>query len=326
MARRTFEVIDLVEPYTHWCAGRPKLEVARSLGLDPKTVRKYVAAAEAAGLEPGGPTLSEQEWRVKVWAWFPSRYDTRLVQPTWGKIRETGTTTRSRCSSAWCRFSVIHQRLRDEAGLEVSAPSLRRYARHHFQGRARSGEVEIFRPPVDPGEECLCVFPHRISYVEPARMRRVGSNNGVRAGRGFVSADYFAESVHPVRRFPYTESGVSVHLRREGMSAALAKGISGPVSPPLGCGLLVVLRRCAARADSPDTAEESSLHDVSCQNGPGPRPRIASILRARCINPGLAPGAPDQISSVAPPPLRRDRSGQPVRSSVGTSRRGRPFS
>jgi hypothetical protein len=49
MATRSFEVVDLIEILMHWHAGRPKAEVARSLGVDRKTVRKYVGAAEAVG-------------------------------------------------------------------------------------------------------------------------------------------------------------------------------------------------------------------------------------------------------------------------------------
>ena len=54
MARRTFDVIDICEIFTHWQAGRPENEVATSLGLSRNTVREYVAAAEAAGMVPGG--------------------------------------------------------------------------------------------------------------------------------------------------------------------------------------------------------------------------------------------------------------------------------
>ena len=50
-------MIDVVEVLEHWHAGRPKIVVAASLGVDPKTVRKYVAPAEAAGLAPGGPRV-----------------------------------------------------------------------------------------------------------------------------------------------------------------------------------------------------------------------------------------------------------------------------
>lgn len=54
MARRTFDMVDLVEIYTHWDAGRSRAQIARSLGLSPKTVRKYLAPLVAAEMRPGG--------------------------------------------------------------------------------------------------------------------------------------------------------------------------------------------------------------------------------------------------------------------------------
>ena len=60
MARRTFDVIDICEIFTHWHAGRSKNEIAGSLGLSRNTVRKYLAAAEAAGMVPGGPAVSQE--------------------------------------------------------------------------------------------------------------------------------------------------------------------------------------------------------------------------------------------------------------------------
>ena len=62
MARRTFDVIDICEIFTHWHAGRSKNEIAGSLGLSRNTVRKYLAAAEAAGMAPGGPPVSQERW------------------------------------------------------------------------------------------------------------------------------------------------------------------------------------------------------------------------------------------------------------------------
>src|SRR3954470_9461394 len=70
MARRTFSVIDVVEVLQHWHAGRPKSVVASSLGVDAKTVRKYVATVEAAGMVPGGPPLGRAEWAELVAGWF----------------------------------------------------------------------------------------------------------------------------------------------------------------------------------------------------------------------------------------------------------------
>lgn len=75
MARRAFEVIDVVALLQHWHAGRSKAEVAASVGVNRGTVRKYVAAAEAAGLVPGGPPLSRGEWVELVRGWFPELID-----------------------------------------------------------------------------------------------------------------------------------------------------------------------------------------------------------------------------------------------------------
>src|SRR5258706_14335966 len=69
MARRTFDVIDVTEILMHWHAGRSKNEMAQSLGVDRKTLRKYIAPAEAAGIRPGGPARSEQEWAELVRGW-----------------------------------------------------------------------------------------------------------------------------------------------------------------------------------------------------------------------------------------------------------------
>lgn len=46
-------MIDVVEILQHWHAGRPKTVVAASLGVDPKTVRKYVALPRRPGSSPG---------------------------------------------------------------------------------------------------------------------------------------------------------------------------------------------------------------------------------------------------------------------------------
>ncbi len=54
MARRQFEVIDVVEVLQHWHAGRPKSVVATSLGVDAKTVRKYVSTGRGGRARPRG--------------------------------------------------------------------------------------------------------------------------------------------------------------------------------------------------------------------------------------------------------------------------------
>ena len=119
MARRTFEVIDVTEILMHWHAGRSKNELAASLGVDRKTLRKYIAPAEAAGIVAGGPARSEEEWAELVRAWFPQLADTRLRQVTWPAIAVHHDYISAQLQAS-VRMSTIHQRLRDERGLAVS--------------------------------------------------------------------------------------------------------------------------------------------------------------------------------------------------------------
>jgi hypothetical protein len=44
-------------------------EMSQSRGVDRKTIRKYVAPAAAAGIAPGGPAKTEQEWADLVREW-----------------------------------------------------------------------------------------------------------------------------------------------------------------------------------------------------------------------------------------------------------------
>lgn len=116
MARRTFDVIDVVEILQHWHAGRPKSVIADSLRVDAKTVRKYVARAEQAGLAPdGGAALGRAEWEELVRGWFPQLVDAKarslrfpVIEPfrdQIGQMLATNTMTtvhqRFATSTAW---------------------------------------------------------------------------------------------------------------------------------------------------------------------------------------------------------------------------------
>jgi hypothetical protein len=62
MARRSIVMFDLIELFTHWHAGRSQVQLSESLGIDRKTIRKYLAPAIVAGIEPGGEPLSVEQW------------------------------------------------------------------------------------------------------------------------------------------------------------------------------------------------------------------------------------------------------------------------
>jgi transposase len=167
MARRTFDVIDVTEILMHWHAGRSKNEMAESLGVDRKTLRKYIAPAEAAGITPGGPAKSEQEWADLVRGWFPQLADTRLRQVTWPAISGHHEYISAQLK-AGVRMSTIHQRLRDEHGLAVSVQSFRRYVAANVPEEIRRGQVVVWNPrPAEAGEQAQIDYGQLGRWLDP---------------------------------------------------------------------------------------------------------------------------------------------------------------
>ncbi len=167
MARRTFDVIDVTEILVHWHAGRSLNELSGSLGVDRKTIRKYVAPAVAAGIVPGGPAKSEGEWRDLVRGWFPELADTRLRQVTWPAIGEHHEYIAEQLK-AGVRMSTVHQRLRDERGLAASVASFRRYVAACVPEEARRSQVTVWNPrPAGAGEQAQIDYGQLGRWLDP---------------------------------------------------------------------------------------------------------------------------------------------------------------
>ena len=181
MARRMFAVVDVVELLRHWQAGDSVSQMARALGLDRKTVRKYTARAQAAGMVRGGPALSAAEWAAKVAAWFPELADPRARSSVHGQIapfhayiaQQLATTT----------LATIHQRLRDEHGLTVSVASLRRYVRTELAEESAAERATVLRDDPPPGAEAQLDYGHLGSWCDP----RTGARRRVWAGLPLVT-------------------------------------------------------------------------------------------------------------------------------------------
>jgi transposase len=171
MARRSFTVVDVTEILIHWYAGRSLSEVSDSLGVDRKTIRKYLAPAVAAGMVPGGPARSQAQWAALVASWFPQLTDTTLRQTTWPQIAAHHEYIVGQLKLRVTQ-ATIHQRLRDEHGLRASVASLKRYVAANLSEEVRRDQVVVLRDEVDPGSEAQIDYGRLGMWTDPATGRR----------------------------------------------------------------------------------------------------------------------------------------------------------
>ncbi|GIH09778.1 hypothetical protein Rhe02_78450 [Rhizocola hellebori] len=171
MARRTFTVVDVTEILIHWHAGRSISEMSTSLGVDRKTIRKYLAPAIADGLAPGGMAKSPAEWAALATAWFPGLTDTRLRQVTWPQIEKFRDYIVTMLKAGVTQ-ATIHQRLRDEHGLTASLASLKRYVAANLPEEVRRDQVVVLRVEVEPGGEAQIDYGQLGWWVDPVGGRR----------------------------------------------------------------------------------------------------------------------------------------------------------
>jgi transposase len=174
VARRTFNVVDVTEILVHWHAGRSISEIAESLGVDRKTVRKYVSPAIAAGMLASGPAKLEQQWAELVRAWFPSLVETRLRQITWPEI-EVNRDFIVAMLTAGVTKQTIWQWLRDEHGLLASVSSVKRYIDANLPEEGVRSKMTVLCDDPPPGQEAQIDYGPLGSWTDPigGRRRRV---------------------------------------------------------------------------------------------------------------------------------------------------------
>lgn len=162
-------MVDVVELLQHWHAGRRIGELSSSLGVDPKTIRKYTAPALDAGITPGGPALGAAEWAALVEHWFPGLVDRSIRQSSWPAI-----AVHHERIEGWLgevTVATIHQRLRDDHGLAASQSSLRRYIAARFDEQVRRDAVRVLRDTPPAGEEAQVDYGLLGRWFDPVTQR-----------------------------------------------------------------------------------------------------------------------------------------------------------
>ena len=125
MAYREVGMLEVKEVLRLWLGGAAKKRIARQLGLDPKTVRRYVEVAEANGLERGvgAPGLTDERLGVILLALRPE--GGRPKGDAWGLAAEHRELIRKLLDKR-VRLSKI-RRLLVRKGTAIPYPTLHRF-------------------------------------------------------------------------------------------------------------------------------------------------------------------------------------------------------
>jgi transposase len=166
-------VTDFVEMFRHWHAGRSQVQIYEALGIDRKTIRKYVAPAVAEGLEPAPDELfDEQVWRERIGRWFPVLVDPSVRALTWDQIAVHRDWIAEQLDAP-VTVATIAQRLRDGRGVDVSESTVRRYIATSFAEQHLEDKVTVPRGAVDPGSEAQIDYGKLGMWLDPETGRRV---------------------------------------------------------------------------------------------------------------------------------------------------------
>jgi transposase len=143
---REVTMVEITEVLRLWLAGTPKKRIAAQVGLDPKTVRRYVAVASETGLRPG-TALTETHVQAVLLALHPG--GGRPRGDAWARcVEQRGAVEQ------WLHDGVRLSKVRKlllRKGVEIPYPTLHRFAVLEL----RFGQTAATLPVADgePGQE-----------------------------------------------------------------------------------------------------------------------------------------------------------------------------
>ena len=147
MSYRGVRLIEIREVIRHWQAGHSQRRIAKGTGLARGTVRRYVEAAEAAGLRRDGPEPTEQQLVALATLSLtvsrgPEVPSEEMLAPWAEQIERWVISDR-------LQFTRIHELL-SERGCAVSYSSVHRFVTRRGWRRKRTTTVRMEETP--PGE------------------------------------------------------------------------------------------------------------------------------------------------------------------------------
>lgn len=169
MARRSWQLNQIIEILEHWQSGRSIKAIAKSLGVDRKTVRKYVTGVMDAGVTPEAK-LDHAQWSVLLKSIFP---ELDHVQRSPTHVLLSGREAQIRQALAENKVITVWNRQLRAQLPEVSLSSFRRWLKDVMPDVVNRDEVTVWRPEVAPGEEAQLDFGTLGIWVDPVSSKRI---------------------------------------------------------------------------------------------------------------------------------------------------------
>jgi transposase len=189
MARRDIPMNEVVETIYQWHKGMKIQHISQSLGLDRKTVRKYLGMARSLGIGQGGPLPDEQELvsRLKGQHVQAVSYDT----PALDRVTRYRDEIEKLLHDKEMTAKQVWRLLRENHGIEVGYTTIKRYLRSEFSYGRTKATVRIETPP---GQEAQVDFGYVGLMHDPESQRN-------RRERAFVMT--LSSSRHKFVRFVF---------------------------------------------------------------------------------------------------------------------------
>lgn len=134
-------MIEIKEVLRQWLAGVPKKRIAARVGLDPKTVRRYIARAEACGLSPSDGVDGLTDERLESVLVALKSPPEREPGESWRTCAEQQTFIEGHLAKG-VTLTKIH-RLLKRRGIAVPYSTLHRYASNELGFSRKPATVAI---------------------------------------------------------------------------------------------------------------------------------------------------------------------------------------
>lgn len=159
---------EVVETIYQWHKGTKVQHISLSLGLDRKTVRKYVGMARSIGITQGGPLHNEHELTLRLKGLINTE-GSAYERPAFDLLTVHRDEIEEWLKDEDVTGKQVWRLLKETHGIEVGYTTIKRYLRKEFSYGRTKATVRIETPA---GEEGQVDFGHAGLMYDPVTERK----------------------------------------------------------------------------------------------------------------------------------------------------------